>query len=77
MDTYGGGPAGIEAIAATLNEEVDTLVDMVEPFLLKTGFVARTRQGRMVTAVAYEHLGLSVPKERKKADTEKDRPELF
>jgi len=66
VETYGGGPAGIEAIAATLNEEVDTLVDMVEPFLLKTGFVARTRQGRLATAAAYKHLGLTPPKGRKK-----------
>ncbi|KPJ72370.1 MAG: ATP-dependent DNA helicase RuvB [Planctomycetes bacterium SM23_25] len=58
IDTYGGGPAGIETMAATLNEEVDTLVDMVEPYLLKIGYVARTRQGRTVTAAAYEHLGL-------------------
>ncbi len=61
IDVYGGGPAGIEAIAATLNEEVDTLVDMVEPYLLKIGFVGRTRQGRVVTAPAYAHLGLKVP----------------
>jgi len=58
---YNGGPAGIEALAATLNEEVDTLVDMVEPYLLKTGYVARTRQGRTATAAAYEHLALTPP----------------
>ena len=57
IETYDGGPAGIEAIAATLNEETDTLVDMVEPYLLKIGYVARTRQGRTVTPAAYEHLG--------------------
>lgn len=61
IDIYRGGPAGIEAIAATLNDEVDTLVDMVEPFLLKIGFVARTRQGRVATAEAYKHLGLKPP----------------
>lgn len=61
IDVYGGGPAGIEAIAATLNEEVDTLVDMVEPFLLKTAFIGRTRQGRIATPDAYQHLGLKVP----------------
>lgn len=61
IDVYGGGPAGIEAIAATLNEEVDTLVDMVEPYLLKIGYLARTRQGRLVTAEAYKHLGLAPP----------------
>ena len=61
IDVYHGGPAGIEAIAATLNEEVDTLVDMVEPYLLKIGYVGRTRQGRIVTAPAYEHLDLKPP----------------
>ncbi len=61
IDTYGGGPAGIEAIAATLNEEVDTLVDMVEPYLLKIGYLARTRQGRLATPEAYKHLGIKAP----------------
>jgi Holliday junction DNA helicase RuvB len=58
IEVYGGGPVGIEAIAATLGEEIDTLVDVVEPFLLQSGLVTRTRQGRRATKVAYEHLGL-------------------
>jgi Holliday junction DNA helicase RuvB len=58
---YQGGPVGIEAIAATLNEETDTLVDVVEPFLLKIGFVNRTKRGRCVTHRAYKHLGLEPP----------------
>jgi Holliday junction DNA helicase RuvB len=57
---YQGGPVGIEALGATLNEEVDTLVDMVEPFLLKIGFVQRTRRGRVVSAEAAKHLGMSL-----------------
>jgi holliday junction DNA helicase RuvB len=56
--TYGGGPAGIEALAATLGQERDTLEDVVEPYLLQIGFVIRTRQGRSATKAAYEHLGL-------------------
>ena len=52
------GPDGIEAISATLNEETDTLEDMVEPFLLKIGFIQRTRKGRVVGEKAYEHLGI-------------------
>jgi Holliday junction DNA helicase RuvB len=56
--TYGGGPAGIEALAATLGQERDTLEDVVEPYLLQTGFVIRTRQGRCATKAAYDHLGL-------------------
>lgn len=58
IEYYNGGPVGIEALAATLNEEVDTLVDMVEPYLLKIGFVRRTRQGRLVGPEVYEHLGM-------------------
>lgn len=61
INFYDGGPVGIEAIAATLNEETDTLVDMVEPYLLKIGFVARTRKGRRATPAAFEHLGKTPP----------------
>ena len=57
---YKGGPVGIEALGATLNEEVDTLVDMVEPFLLKIGFVQRTKRGRVVSDEAVKHLGLTI-----------------
>lgn len=53
---YSGGPVGIEAIAATINEEADNLEEMVEPYLLKIGFLKRTRKGRMVGQPAYEHL---------------------
>jgi holliday junction DNA helicase RuvB len=58
IDIYDGGPAGIEAIAATMGDEIDTLVDVIEPYLLQTGLVTRTRQGRRATKTAYEHLGL-------------------
>ena len=54
---YRGGPVGLEAIAATLQHESDTIVDMIEPFLLKIGFLARTPSGRVVTDGACEHLG--------------------
>jgi len=78
VETYGGGPAGIEALAATLNEEVDTLVDMVEPYLLKIGYVARTRQGRVATAAAYEHLDMKPPKGGKKGKKKAgEAPDLF
>jgi holliday junction DNA helicase RuvB len=63
IDIYRGGPVGIEAVAATLGEETDTLVDVVEPFLLQAGLLARTRRGRQVTLRAYEHLGLTPPAE--------------
>lgn len=56
IDIYKGGPVGIEAVAATLGEETETLVDVVEPYLLQIGLLARTRRGRTATAKAYEHL---------------------
>lgn len=57
LDFYNGGPVGIESIAATLNESSDTIADMVEPFLLKTGFLKRTPRGRELTSLARKHLG--------------------
>ncbi len=60
--TYNGGPVGVEALAATLNEEVDTLVDMVEPYLLQQGFIGRTKSGRKANEPAYRHLNLPLPR---------------
>ena len=60
-DIYAGGPVGIEAVAATLGEETDTLVDVVEPYLLQQGLLARTRRGRQMTVRAAEHLGVTPP----------------
>jgi Holliday junction DNA helicase RuvB len=62
VNVYDGGPAGIEAIAATLGEERDTLEDVVEPYLLQKGFVRRTKRGREVTPRARAHLGLKTDK---------------
>ena len=62
IEYYHGGPVGIEAIAATLQEEADTLVDVVEPFLLKMGMVIRTPSGRRASDPAYRHLGFRVQK---------------
>mgnify|MGYP000089881087 FL=1 len=59
IEVYGGGPVGIEALAATLNEEVDTLVEVVEPYLLKIALLSRTPAGRRATTLAYEHLGMA------------------
>ncbi len=55
---YQGGPAGIQALAATINEDQQTLEDVVEPFLLKIGFIVRTPQGRRTTPEGFEHIGL-------------------
>jgi Holliday junction DNA helicase RuvB len=62
MKHYDGGPAGIEAIAATMGHERDTLEDVVEPYLLQLGFVVRTPRGRLARPAAYEHLGMSAPR---------------
>jgi Holliday junction DNA helicase RuvB len=60
---YNGGPVGIEALAATLQQETDTLTDVVEPYLLQTGFLIRTSNGRRATARSYEHLGYEQPRQ--------------
>ena len=57
IDVYDGGPVGIEALAATLSEPRDTLEDVIEPYLLQNGFLARTQKGRVATERAFNHLG--------------------
>lgn len=71
---FDGGPAGIDAIAATLGEERDTLEDVVEPYLLQIGFVRRTNRGREITKQACGHLGLEWPK---KQESISSQTELF
>ncbi len=65
-DFYDGGPVGIEALAATLNEDRDTLEDVVEPYLLRTGLLNRTTKGRRATKRAHDHLGLDFSKSEQK-----------
>ena len=77
IETYRGGPAGIEAIAATMGQSRDTLEDVVEPFLLQKGFLTRTRQGRCATHRAYEHLGMTPPAEDRPADAPSCEQNLF
>ena len=60
---YGGGPVGLETLAATVGEEAVTLEDVYEPYLMQKGFLTRTPRGRCVTRLAYEHLGLPTPGE--------------
>ena len=55
LESFGGGPVGIESLAASLNEEVDTIADTVEPYLLKAGYLKRTSRGRLATKKAFEH----------------------
>jgi Holliday junction DNA helicase RuvB len=61
MEKFGGGPVGLETLAAALGEDVGTLEDVYEPYLIQSGFINRTPRGRVVTKEAYHHLGLSCP----------------
>ena len=61
VDQYGGGPVGLDAVAATINDDGETLSEMVEPYLLKIGFIQRTPAGRRATRDAYVHLGKQPP----------------
>lgn len=63
IEKYRGGPVGLSTIAASIGEEPDTIMDVVEPYLLQLGFLDRTPQGRVATRLAYEHLGLPLPAE--------------
>jgi Holliday junction DNA helicase RuvB len=58
---YGGGPVGIDTMAAALSEPRDALEEIVEPYLIQQGFIQRTPRGRLLTALAFQHLGLAVP----------------
>jgi Holliday junction DNA helicase RuvB len=61
IDTYGGGPVGLDAVAAAVGEERDTLEDVYEPFLVREGFIGRTPRGRVALPAAWEHLGRAKP----------------
>jgi Holliday junction DNA helicase RuvB len=62
LDVFGGGPVGIDAVAAAVGEEGDTLEDVYEPFLVREGYLARTPRGRVALPAAYEHLGRERPR---------------
>ena len=59
IQRFNGGPVGLETIATSIGEEVTTIEDVVEPFLLQEGFIKRTRSGRIATEKSYEHLGMN------------------
>jgi Holliday junction DNA helicase RuvB len=61
IEKYNGGPVGLNTIGASIGEEPETIMDVVEPYLLQLGFLDRTPQGRVATRLAYEHLGLAYP----------------
>jgi len=62
IDKFDGGPVGVENLAISISEELDTVTDVIEPFLIQAGFLARTPRGRVATAKAYAHLGLKAPR---------------
>ena len=66
IENYRGGPVGLSTLAANIGEEMETIEDMVEPYLLQTGFIQRTPRGRVVTAFAYAHLGIPFPDDVRK-----------
>lgn len=63
IEKYSGGPVGLNTIAAAISEEADTIMDVVEPYLLQLGFLDRTPQGRVATKLAYSHLGTAYPED--------------
>ena len=69
---FDGGPVGLDNIAASIGEESGTIEDVIEPYLIQQGYLQRTPRGRVATAAAYRHLGLSVPAARSQAG-----PDLF
>ncbi|MFW6069143.1 MAG: Holliday junction branch migration DNA helicase RuvB [Chloroflexota bacterium] len=75
IQKFAGGPVGLETIAASISEEADTIMDVVEPYLLQLGFIERTARGRVATPHAYNHLGIPVPADAKQ--NENAQPRLF
>lgn len=71
-ENYGGGPVGVETLAAALSEARDAIEDVIEPYLLQQGLIARTPRGRMLGRKAWAHLGLDAPKQ-----PQEDAPDLF
>jgi Holliday junction DNA helicase RuvB len=62
MEKFGGGPVGVDNLAAAISEESGTIEDVLEPYLIQQGYMKRTPRGRMATAIAYQHFGLALPK---------------
>lgn len=75
IEKFGGGPVGLDTIGASISEESDTIMDVVEPYLLQLGFLERTARGRMATPHAYKHLGVPLPKDE--SESGPSQPSLF
>lgn len=75
INKFNGGPVGLNTLAVSLSEDDDTLIDLVEPYLIQTGFVSRTPRGRVATKAAYEHLGLVPP--LRFSEPQDEEPEIY
>jgi Holliday junction DNA helicase RuvB len=62
IEKFGGGPVGVDNLAAAISEERDTIEDVLEPYLIQQGFLKRTPRGRMATSIAYQHFGIALEK---------------
>jgi holliday junction DNA helicase RuvB len=74
IEKFGGGPVGLDTIGASISEESDTIMDVVEPYLLQLGFLERTARGRVATPHAYAHLDIPLPTQ---PESKPDQPTLF
>ena len=63
IEKFKGGPVGVESLAASISEEKDTIEDVLEPYLMQSGFIQRTPRGRIATEIAYQHFGITPPKQ--------------
>jgi Holliday junction DNA helicase RuvB len=63
IEKFKGGPVGVESLAASISEEKDTIEDVLEPYLMQSGFIQRTPRGRVATEIAYQHFGITPPKQ--------------
>ena len=65
-ENYGGGPVGVETLAAALSEQRDVIEDVIEPYLMQLGLLMRTPRGRLLSEGGYRHLGVAMPKDQKR-----------
>ena len=68
MERFGGGPVGVNAVAAAISEDRGTIEDLYEPYLIQIGFLLRTPRGRVASRLAYEHLGYPISAARHQSD---------
>lgn len=77
IEKFSGGPVGLDTIGASISEESDTIMDVVEPYLLQLGFLERTARGRVATPHAYAHLGIPLPEDGERNGRDRGQPTLF